>query len=146
MAQKCGPKNPFVLGAVVAVLGVAVGASSVVTSMLAYSLGSDSNAVVNTVNPRDEVVRPSTRNEFQDEYRDTEAVIRLQERRNERLREQTQQEVLHGAAPVDEEEEAAVYDARAYFRAYKACSAAGYTRSRLAACMEGVMNFGEYTR
>jgi hypothetical protein len=125
-------KNPFVTGALVALLGTAVGAGSAFSALL--------------INDH---VRTSTRyDQMQDSnYRDPEMSLRIQNRRNSRIQSDMadaamEAETLHGAAPLDETP--TEFDRRAYFRADKWCKGEGYTRSRLIQCRDTVIRSGVY--
>jgi len=85
--------------------------------------------------------RPSTRAEFGTVDRDSDATLRIQERRNDRLRAE-QEAASHAAAP---DEEVNVVDVRARYRAHRWCVMNGYSHSRrLQACVEAIVSDGEY--
>lgn len=125
-------KNPFMTGALVALLGTAVGAGSAFSALL--------------INDH---VRTSTRyGQMQENViRDPGMSIRIQDRRNSRIQSDMadaamEAETLHGAAPTDETP--TEFDRRAYFRADKWCRGEGYTRSRLIHCRDNVIQSGVY--
>lgn len=149
LIMKNDTSRSFVLG-VVAAVAVMVGSVSIVhtfteAGLKAYSLGGAMHSGVRGyINPREHsagAIKPSSRNELFDPLeRDTEAMLRIQERVLERARQDAAEEALHGAA----EEEEIVQDARTHFRAYRHCTLRGYTRSRLATCIDTVVTTGEY--
>jgi len=119
----------LVAGAIIAVIGTAVGASSVLgATMVAIRIQG--------------VERTSTRIESA-LSRDADLELRVQDRRTARIREEMaaeEVEVVHAAAS----EERLTLDRRAYFRAYRYCEDRKFTRARFADCIDSMLQDGVY--
>ena len=147
MARVHVADNSFLLGAFVAAVATSLGAGAALTGLLVYSFGANPNAAVDgTYNTRvlhNSADKPSTRGDALE--RDVETMLRVQERRNARLQENQDdsaeaEDVPHSSAP----EQRSMFSAQEYKSAYDACTVAGYTRSRLAYCIDSLLQTGEF--
>ena len=147
MARVHVADHSFLLGAFVAAVATAIGAGTALTGLLVYNFGANPSAAVDgTLNTRflhNSADRPSTRDDALE--RDVETMLRVQERRNARLQESQREEaeaadVPHSSAP----EQRSMFSAQEYESAYDACTVAGYTRSRLAYCIDSLLQTGEF--
>ncbi|MDP7069487.1 MAG: hypothetical protein QF815_03080 [Candidatus Peribacteraceae bacterium] len=121
--KRCNSHQSLALVALVAIAGGFVGASA----SSAYVMNSGGRIYSQRAIERD--------------VYDIDHELRVQDRRNERLQAQQEAEAAHAAASEDVEE---TFDARNHFRAYRICENRGYTRSRFHACIDSILNTGEY--
>ncbi len=149
MARVHVADHSFLLGAVVAALATTLGAGTALTGLLVYSFGANPNAAVDgTVNTRflhNSADRPSTRDEALN--RDVGTMLRMQERRNARLQQNQNEEadaeiVPHSSAP----EQRSMFTPQEYESAYDICDGIGYTRSRLAYCIDSILRTGQFVQ
>lgn len=121
-------RSQITMSSAIAVLALVAINASVTASLISYRM--------------DRGDAPSSRLEQGSIYRDPELMKREQERRLERLRTNQEQEELRSAAP--DTDDSIEEDVRAHYRAWRHCTFRGYTRTRLHACVESVVNTGTY--
>ena len=141
--------HSFLLGAFVAAVATAIGAGTALTGLLVYSFGASPEAAVQSVNARilhGSAPRPSARNEYvvPSVGRDLDTMLRVQERRNARLQQAQENEASAEAPFSSAPTERRMFSASEYESAYDACTVSGYTRSRLAYCIDSLLQTGEY--
>ncbi|MAE68330.1 hypothetical protein CL635_00765 [bacterium] len=120
--KRCNSYQSLALVALVAAIGGYIGASVSTAYVTGNGYGHQSQRATE-----------------QDVY-DLDHELRVQDRRNARLQAQQEAEAIHAAAEDVEVE----LDARDHYRAYRICENRGYTRSRFHACIDSILNTGEY--